>query len=119
MAVRIPYKALTLEFYTVFVPICCDLSSTYSYYIIAHVYSISKHVLTPLQLYNMRTGPSPPRNISVRVTSSPEVRITWSPPALPRGVIALYKVYAEPVNTPTDIVNAVDLPVPVFKVCAL
>ena len=64
----------------------------------------------------MRTGPSPPRNISVRVTSSPEVRITWSPPALPRGVIALYRVYAEPVNTPTDIRDAIDLPVSVSKV---
>lgn len=69
-----------------------------------------------LQLHILHAGPSPPRNISVKVTSSPEVLITWSPPALARGTIALYKVYAEPINTPSDIRDAVDLPVPVAKV---
>ena len=80
-----------------------------------NMYCFMVHTCT----YTIYTGPSIPQNVVARVTSSPEVHITWSPPALPRGVITLYKVYAEPVDASMNIVNAVDLPVPVSQVCVL
>lgn len=45
------------------------------------------------------------------VTSSPEVCMTWRQPAIPNGVISLYRVYAEPLNTSRDIHVSIDLPV--------
>lgn len=57
------------------------------------------------------TGPSSPRSLSVMVTSSPEVCMTWRQPATPNGVISLYRVYAEPLNTSRDIHVAIDLPI--------
>ena len=63
-----------------------------------------------LFLMHTYTGPSPPRSLIVRVTSNSEVCATWTPPATPNGVITLYKLYAEIIDSSADITDAVDLP---------
>ena len=65
-------------------------------------------------------GPSPPRGIYVRLSYNSEVCATWRTPATTNGVLALYKLYAETIDTSSDIIDAVDLPTTaVVKVCIL
>ena len=65
-------------------------------------------------------GPSPPRSIYLRLSYNSEVCATWRTPATTNGALALYKLYAETIDTSSDIIDAVDLPTTaVVKVCIL
>ena len=55
------------------------------------------------------SGPSAPENITVTVTSSPEVCLSWNAPYTDSEIV-FYKVYIETVDTSSDIVDAIDLP---------